>query len=104
MRFLNVRDLLYAAALWSGPRARAWLWGCAVTVAVVGSGPAGLAAAQQLTRAGHTVAVFERRHTIACEGSVQPSAAAKASPSASASSNVRQRDVAYPLCMIARLK
>jgi glutamate synthase (NADPH/NADH) small chain len=28
------------------------------TVAVVGSGPAGLAAAQQLTRAGHTVAVF----------------------------------------------
>jgi glutamate synthase (NADPH) small chain len=30
------------------------------TVAVVGSGPAGLAAAQQLTRAGHTVTVFER--------------------------------------------
>ncbi|MGZ4783477.1 MAG: glutamate synthase subunit beta [Oryzihumus sp.] len=30
------------------------------TVAVVCSGPAGLAAAQQLTRAGHTVAVFER--------------------------------------------
>lgn len=30
------------------------------TVAVVGSGPAGLAAAQQLTRTGHTVAVFER--------------------------------------------
>ncbi|MEX1906774.1 glutamate synthase subunit beta [Janibacter sp. Y6] len=30
------------------------------TVAVVGSGPAGLAAAQQLTRAGHTVAVYER--------------------------------------------
>ena len=30
------------------------------TVAVVGSGPAGLAAAQQLTRAGHPVAVFER--------------------------------------------
>ncbi|WP_029210474.1 glutamate synthase subunit beta [Arsenicicoccus bolidensis] len=29
-------------------------------VAVVGSGPAGLAAAQQLTRAGHTVAVYER--------------------------------------------
>ena len=30
------------------------------TVAVVGSGPAGLAAAQQLTRAGHTVTVYER--------------------------------------------
>jgi glutamate synthase (NADPH/NADH) small chain len=34
------------------------------TVAVVGSGPAGLAAAQQLTRAGHTVAVFERDQQI----------------------------------------
>ena len=34
------------------------------TVAVVGSGPAGLAAAQQLTRAGHTVAVFERDDAV----------------------------------------
>jgi glutamate synthase (NADPH/NADH) small chain len=40
------------------PQAPEWLSG--KTVAVVGSGPAGLAAAQQLTRAGHTVAVFER--------------------------------------------
>jgi glutamate synthase (NADPH/NADH) small chain len=34
------------------------------TVAVVGSGPAGLAAAQQLTRAGHDVTVFERDDRI----------------------------------------
>jgi glutamate synthase (NADPH/NADH) small chain len=34
------------------------------TVAVVGSGPAGLAAAQQLTRAGHQVTVFERDDAI----------------------------------------
>ena len=34
------------------------------TVAVVGSGPAGLAAAQQLTRAGHTVAVYDRADKI----------------------------------------
>jgi glutamate synthase (NADPH) small chain len=40
------------------PEAPEWLTG--KTVAVVGSGPAGLAVAQQLTRAGHTVAVYER--------------------------------------------
>ncbi len=34
------------------------------TVAVVGSGPAGLAAAQQLTRAGHAVTVYERNDRL----------------------------------------
>jgi glutamate synthase (NADPH/NADH) small chain len=34
------------------------------TVAVVGSGPAGLAVAQQLTRVGHSVTVFERADRI----------------------------------------
>ena len=34
------------------------------TVAVVGSGPAGLAAAEQLNRAGHTVTVFEKSDRI----------------------------------------
>ncbi|WP_339885798.1 glutamate synthase subunit beta [Polaribacter vadi] len=34
------------------------------TIAVIGSGPAGLAAAQQLNRAGHTVTVFERHDEV----------------------------------------
>ncbi len=44
------------------PEPPEWLTG--KTVAVVGSGPAGLATAQQLTRAGHTVAVYERDDKI----------------------------------------
>ncbi|HTF40307.1 MAG TPA: glutamate synthase subunit beta, partial [Propionibacteriaceae bacterium] len=40
------------------PQPPEWLTG--KRVAFVGSGPAGLAAAQQLTRAGHTVVVYER--------------------------------------------
>ncbi|MGA9747369.1 MAG: NAD(P)-binding protein, partial [Nocardioides sp.] len=44
------------------PQPPEWLTG--KTVAVVGSGPAGLAVAQQLTRAGHTVAVYERADRI----------------------------------------
>src|SRR5207245_2557623 len=46
------------ASGWAAPEPPAALTGR--TVAVVGSGPAGLAAAQQLTRAGHTVTVYER--------------------------------------------
>jgi len=44
------------------PQPPEWLSG--KTVAVIGSGPAGLATAQQLTRAGHTVAVYERADRI----------------------------------------
>jgi glutamate synthase (NADPH) small chain len=44
------------------PQPPEWLSGR--TVAVVGSGPAGLAVAQQLTRAGHTVAVYERADKV----------------------------------------
>ena len=47
---------------WITPRPPAALTG--KKVAVVGSGPAGLAAAQQLRRCGHEVTVFERDETI----------------------------------------
>jgi glutamate synthase (NADPH/NADH) small chain len=44
------------------PQPPEWLTG--KTVAVIGSGPAGLATAQQLTRQGHTVAVYERADKV----------------------------------------
>jgi glutamate synthase (NADPH) small chain len=47
---------------WIVPRPPAWRTG--KYVAIVGSGPAGLAAADQLNRAGHTVTVFERADRI----------------------------------------
>ena len=54
---VEIIDRAFASG-WVVPRPPAALSGR--TVAVIGSGPSGLAAAQQLTRAGHAVTVFER--------------------------------------------
>ncbi len=58
---LAIIDRAFAEG-WVEPRPPRVLTG--KRVAVVGSGPAGLAAAQQLRRAGHTVTVFERADRI----------------------------------------
>jgi glutamate synthase (NADPH/NADH) small chain len=56
-----IADHAFAAGGWvpEPPAART-----GKTVAVVGSGPAGMAAAQQLNRAGHTVTLFEKADRI----------------------------------------
>src|ERR1700736_4727261 len=58
---ISIIDRAFAEG-WVGPEPPAVRTG--KTVGVVGSGPAGLAAAQQLCRAGHAVTVFERDDRI----------------------------------------
>ncbi|WP_431943708.1 glutamate synthase subunit beta [Micromonospora marina] len=57
-------EIADAAVARDGLRPRPALTPTGRSVAVVGSGPAGLAAAQQLARAGHTVTVYERDDAI----------------------------------------
>ncbi len=71
------------------------------TVAVVGSGPAGLAAAQQLTRAGHTVAVLERADAFLDSSycSRNPPSAALASAAGFPPSPATARDLVSGFCI-----
>ncbi len=57
----NIVDRGFAEG-WIGPRPASAMSG--KSVAVVGSGPAGLAAAQQLARMGHAVTVYERSDKV----------------------------------------
>lgn len=57
----NIIDRGFAEGWVTPEPAREWT---GKTVAIVGSGPAGLAAAQQLARAGHSVTVFDKNDRI----------------------------------------
>ena len=58
---MSIADRAFAEG-WVTPRVPAWRSGR--SVAVVGSGPAGLAAAAQLNQAGHSVTLYERQDRI----------------------------------------